>query len=241
MPQEKATGPAALLLTAAAARRYYFDGASKSEIAAELDVSRFKVARLLEQARASGLVRIEFDYHGDLDLDLSQRLRDAHQLRHCVVVDCPDDDEVLLRAAHGSAAAALLAEIVDADDTLGLVWARTLLAMRTSLTQLAPCTVVQLTGSLSRPEDNQSSVELVRDVAAISGGPAYLFYIRWGPALDVDGSLGDALHCGIGHQRVAGLQGAGYNGHEGLRVLLDGWMVLRQPGASGDGHGRLFQ
>ncbi len=177
MPQENAAGPAALLLTAAAARRYYFDGASKSEIAAELDVSRFKVARLLDQARASGLVRIEFDYHGELDLDLSQQLRAAHDLRHCVVVDCPDDDDVLLRAALGLAAAALLAEIVDADDTLGLVWARSLMAMRTSLTRLAPCTVVQLTGSLSRPDDNdQSSVELVRDVAGISGGPAYLFY-----------------------------------------------------------------
>jgi DNA-binding transcriptional regulator LsrR (DeoR family) len=175
MPLEKAAGPAALLLTAAVARRYYFDGASKSEIAAELDVSRFKVARLLDQARASGLVRIEFDYRGELDLELSQRLRVAHDLRHCVVVDCPDDDEVLLRAALGRAAAALLVEIVDADDTLGLVWARSLMAMRTFLTQLAPCTVVQLTGSLSRP-DNQSSVELVRDIAGISGGPAYLFY-----------------------------------------------------------------
>jgi DNA-binding transcriptional regulator LsrR (DeoR family) len=177
MPLEKAAGPAALLLTAAVARRYYFDGASKSEIAAELDVSRFKVARLLEHARASGLVRIEFDYQGDLDLDLSQRVREAHGLRHCVVVDCPDDDEVLLRSALGRAAAALLTEIVEPDDTLGLVWARSLMAMRTSLTQLAPCTVVQLTGSLSRPhDDDQSSVELVRDVARISGGPAYLFY-----------------------------------------------------------------
>ena len=36
MPQEKAGGPAALLLTATAARRFYFDGVSKSEIAAEL-------------------------------------------------------------------------------------------------------------------------------------------------------------------------------------------------------------
>ena len=53
MPLERAAGPAALVLTAAVARRYYFDGASKSEIAAELDVSRFKVARLLTAAPAS--------------------------------------------------------------------------------------------------------------------------------------------------------------------------------------------
>lgn len=176
MAQEKAADPAALVLTATAARRYYFDGASKSEIAAELAVSRFKVARMLDDARASGLVRIEFDYSGELDLDLSQRLRAAHDLTYCVVVDCPEHDEELLRAALGRAAASLLAEIVGPEDTLGLVWARSLLAMRTSLTQLAPCTVVQLTGSLSRPDADESSVELVRDVAAVSGGPAHVFY-----------------------------------------------------------------
>ena len=66
MPREKsAAGPAALVLTATVARRYYLDGISKSDIAAELDLSRFKVARLLDQARASGLVRIELDYRGE--------------------------------------------------------------------------------------------------------------------------------------------------------------------------------
>jgi len=53
-------------------------GASNSDIAAVLQLSRFKVARLLEQARASGLVRIELDYRGELDLDLSVRLRTAY-------------------------------------------------------------------------------------------------------------------------------------------------------------------
>ena len=176
MAQDKAVGPAALLLTATVARRYYFDGASKSDIAVELDLSRFKVARLLDQARASGLVRIELDYHGELDLDLSQRLRAAYELRHCVVVDGPDGDDELLRTSLGRGAAALLTEIVVADDTLGLVWARSLMAMRTSLTRLAPCTVVQLTGALSRADVSESPVELVRDVARTSGGPAYLFY-----------------------------------------------------------------
>ena len=41
------------------ARRYYLDERSKVEIAEELGVSRFKIARLLEVARDSGLVRIE--------------------------------------------------------------------------------------------------------------------------------------------------------------------------------------
>ena len=74
---------------------------------------------------------------GDFDLDLSLRLQAAHGLRHCIVVDGPDGDDELLRGALGRAAARLLTEIVGADDVLGLAWARSLLAMRSSLEQLA--------------------------------------------------------------------------------------------------------
>jgi len=175
-PEKSAAGPAALVLTATVARRYYFDGVSKSDIAAELDLSRFKVARLLDQARASGLVRIELDYRGEINLDLSARLTTALGLRHCVVIDSPEDDDALLRANLGRAGAGLLAEILDADDVLGLAWARTLMEMRRALTRLVPCAVVQMTGALSRPDVDESSIELVRDVARISGGPASFFY-----------------------------------------------------------------
>jgi DNA-binding transcriptional regulator LsrR (DeoR family) len=175
--QEKpAPGPAALVLTATVARRYYFDNVSKSDIAAELNLSRFKVARLLDQARTSGLVRIELDYRGEINLDLSARLSTAYGLRHCVVIDSPEDDAALLRANLGRAGAGLLTEILGPDDVLGLAWARTLMEMRRALTRLVPCAVVQLTGALSRPDVDESSIELVRDVARISGGPAFFFY-----------------------------------------------------------------
>jgi DNA-binding transcriptional regulator LsrR (DeoR family) len=174
--QKSAPGPAALVLTATVARRYYFDNVSKSDIADELNLSRFKVARLLDQARASGLVRIELDYRGEINLDLSVRLGAAYGLRHCVVIESPEDDDALLRANLGRAGAGLLTEILGPEDVLGLAWARTLMEMRRALTRLVPCAVVQLTGALSRPDVDESSIELVRDVARISGGPAFFFY-----------------------------------------------------------------
>ena len=176
MAQQKAAGPAALVLTATVARRYYLDGVSKSDIASELGLSRFKVARLLDRARADGLVRIELDYRGEVNLDLSVRLSMACGLRHCVVVDSPEDDDALLRVNLGRAAAGLLMEIVTSADVLGLAWARSLMEMRSSLVRLPPCPVVQLTGALSRPDVDESSIELVRDVARLANGPAFYFY-----------------------------------------------------------------
>lgn len=172
---KETAGPAELVLTATVARRFYLEGASKSDIAAEIGVSRFKVARMLDWARATGLVRIELDTRGELNLELSVQLRAAYGLRHCVVIDAPEDDEVLLRSALGRAAAELLTEIVEPGDVLGLAWARSLMAMRTALTRLPACDVVQLTGALSLPADD-SSIELVRDLARRSNGQGFFYY-----------------------------------------------------------------
>jgi DNA-binding transcriptional regulator LsrR (DeoR family) len=175
-PTTFAGGPAQLVLTASIARRYYVDGRSKVEIADEFRLSRFKVARLLDLARSSGMVRIEIGYPGGIDLDLSARLQEKFELRRAIVVDTPEEDPAALRLQLGRAAADLLTEIVTTDDVLGLAWARAVTAMTNALSTLAQVPVVQLTGALTRPDVDANSVELVRNVAKLTGGPAYLFY-----------------------------------------------------------------
>lgn len=189
MAKEKTAGPATLVLTATVARRYYLEGVSKSDIATELGLSRFKVARLLDAARESGIVRIELDSRGAINLDLSIRLRAAYGLGHCVVIDCPDDDDEVLRTHLGRAAAELLAEIVEPGDVLGVAWGRSLLAMRAFLGPMNRCDVVQLTGALSLP-GRPSTIELVRDMARWSGGQACLFYA---PMIVPDAATAQAL------------------------------------------------
>jgi DNA-binding transcriptional regulator LsrR (DeoR family) len=176
MLSDFAGGPAELVLTASVARRYYVDGKSKVEIADEFSLSRFKVARLIHTAKTSGIVRIEIGYPGVIDVDLSGRLQTAFGLQHAVVLDTPDDDAASLTQHLGEAAAELLSEIVTSDDVLGLAWARSVSAMTTALTRLAPTPVVQLTGALARPELDDNSVGLVRRAALVSGGPAYFFH-----------------------------------------------------------------
>ena len=169
-------GPAQVVLTASVARRYYLDGRSKVEIAEEFGLSRFKVARLLDTARDTGLVRIEIRHEGEIDVDLSAQLRDRFGLQHSIVVDTPDDDLAHLREHVGGAAAQLLAEIVTPHDVLGLAWARSVGAMARALPRLPGTPVVQLTGALSLPDGPATSVDVVRDVASASGGVAHCFY-----------------------------------------------------------------
>ena len=173
---DRIEGPGELVLTASLARRYYVDNRSKVEIAQEFGISRFKVARLIEMARTIGLVRIEIGWPGAIDVGLSGLLQERFGLVHAIVIDTPDEHAATLRKELGHAAAALLEEIVTGDDVLGLAWARSVSAMTGSLTRLAATPVVQLTGALSRHDIEDSSIELVRGVAQISGGRAYHFY-----------------------------------------------------------------
>ena len=174
---EPDSGPAAQVLLASVARRYYLSGRSKVQIGEELGLSRFQVARLLDRALTTGLVRIEIGGGaGSIDLDTSSRLQDAFGLRHAVVVDVPGEAPAALRSRLGAAAAELLMEIVTPSDVLGVAWARAVSAMAAAVTRLPPVPVVQLTGSLSGQGIEDSAVELVRGLSRVSGGPAYFFY-----------------------------------------------------------------
>jgi DNA-binding transcriptional regulator LsrR (DeoR family) len=169
-------GPAHVVLMASLARGHFIRGKSKIELAEEFGLSRFKVARLIDEARDSGLVRIEIRHHGEIDVDLSARLGERFELTHSIVVDTPEDDAASLRDHLGRAAAELLSEVITAEDVLGLAWARAVSAMVRSLRPLPGTAVVQLTGALSIPDGLDTSVDVVRDAASSSGGTAHLFY-----------------------------------------------------------------
>jgi DNA-binding transcriptional regulator LsrR (DeoR family) len=169
-------GPAALAQAASIARRHYLDGVSKSDIAAEFGLSRFKVARILDEALASGLVRIEIQFPMGFNAALVQPLQDKFGLRRVVVVDFEPDSEPVMRRYLARAAAALLDEMVTESDVLGIGYGRTLTLLAEDVGALPPCPVVQLTGALFGVNPGENSVELVRQIAARSGGACYSIY-----------------------------------------------------------------
>lgn len=159
---------------AVVARRYYIDGASKVEVAEELGVSRFKVARMLEEAVESGVVTITVDDAGAVDTRLSERLRRHLGLQRCVVVSGSGSTTDLRRHV-GSAAAGLLNEVLEPGNVLGFAWGRTLTALTEQLTTLPPVTVVQLTGTVGS-DLAESPVEVVRRVSLRTGGNAHAIF-----------------------------------------------------------------
>ncbi len=179
-----------LLNTVLACRRYYLDGASKSEIASELGVSRFKVARMLERARRDGIVRIDIDPLPDLDLDLADELARHHRIRGAVVVRAAGWTGDLQLAQLGRAAAAVLDDVLEASDVLGISWGRTLHALVGQLPRLPACSVVQLVGSVPTIQLQVNSLELVRRLAERATGPVFPLHV---PLLVGSAEMAEAL------------------------------------------------
>ena len=168
--------PSEIVLAARVARQYYLEGVSKVDIADQLGISRFRVARLLDSAREAGMVRIEIGLPGGtLDVGLSAELCGAFGLKYAFAFDFPDQDVLALRSRIGEAAGQALMDIITPGDVLGLSWARSLSGLAAALTRLPPCPIVQLTGAVP-PPDGRDLLDLVRSVARIGGGTAHVFY-----------------------------------------------------------------
>ncbi len=169
-------GPAESVLSANVARRYYLLGESKVQIAHGLGINRFKVARLLELARDTGMVRIEIVSQQEIDLDRSVRLQEAYGLRRAIVAHAVDADIGAASGQLGAVAAELLGEVLSRDDVLGLPWSRSVDRMTTCLREMPRVDVVQLSGALDVDGHDASAVGLVRRAARATGGTPFVFY-----------------------------------------------------------------
>ncbi|PRY14014.1 sugar-binding transcriptional regulator [Kineococcus rhizosphaerae] len=180
----------ALALAAAAARRFYVEGLTKVEIARQLGVSRFKVARLLADAQEAGLVQIQVVVPSSLDGDLADALRERFGIRAVYVVRPEDDSIQGQRRAVAAFTAGLLEESVTAEDVVGLAWGRSISQLAATLSATLGCRFVQLSGALPRPDVEESAVELVRRAAEATGSSATTFYA---PLAVPDAATADAL------------------------------------------------
>ncbi|HET6858338.1 MAG TPA: sugar-binding domain-containing protein [Streptomyces sp.] len=181
---EASLAPIDKLLAASVARRFYLANQSKVDIAKEFDISRFKVARLLDAAVAHDIVRIDITVPAEIDAPLSRALTERFGLRHAIVVNLtrsdgggsvPWDARQVSRWL-GTAAAQLVSEIAEEGDVIGLDGSRVVEAFSEAVSRLPPCEVVQLSGVHGQDLANDPAVAAVRRTAAFGGGRAFPLY-----------------------------------------------------------------
>ncbi|MBX6320916.1 MAG: sugar-binding transcriptional regulator [Rhodospirillaceae bacterium] len=131
-----------------AAWLYYEERMTQEEIADRLGISRATVVNFLQEARNRGIVTIAVSPDHLTSVRLARMLARIYGLQSCAVI--PDDGGRLPDYERiGQAGARLLAQMLRPNDTLGVSWGRTVLALSKALPAIAlpHVSVVQVTGS----------------------------------------------------------------------------------------------
>jgi deoxyribonucleoside regulator len=239
------------LLAVKAAELYYESDKTQGEIATLLQITRWKVGRLIAQARERGFVRIEIVHPRARRLPLERALKDQFGLRDAVVVPgLGEGDSDNLRSRVALAAAEYLSTMRPIPRTLGVSWGRT---MHEVASHLQPgwakgVNVVQVNGGVSLNRRASSAANTAVMLAQKAGGsatmlpsPAILELVDTKRAIESDRTVAGVL--ALGRSASAFLFSAGVV--EKSSVLVESGYIsstylaeLRRKGAIGDVLGR---
>lgn len=169
-------------------RDYYLSNHSKVEIARSYGISRFQVARYLEEARALGIVHIDVRFPAAaVDLEPA-RLAATLGVGHVRISPTGQDDRATRESMAKEAAGELMAAAA-AGSTVGISWSRTLDLAAGYVTRLPPCSVVQLAGGLPVPGSG-NSLELVHNLGR---HPGVRTWPLWAPLVVENAGTADSL------------------------------------------------
>jgi DNA-binding transcriptional regulator LsrR (DeoR family) len=178
LPKDADRGGAGLATQAA--RLFYDRQLSKVEIAQALGISRFRVARLIDDALNDGLVRIEYRDIPAADRGLADAMERQFSLDLCAVTVAPAEDSTTADSAAGSstvtAVARLAGSVLDglivAGDVIGVAWGSTLAAVIREIPTRSDASVhvVQLAGSSARLDRGRDAGDIARVLADRLGG-----------------------------------------------------------------------
>lgn len=238
------------LLMVRAAELYYDDNKTQDEIGALLGITRWKVGRLLTQARQSGIVRIDIVHPRARRLGLERDLREKFGLADAVVIPSGDGED--LNANVARAAADYLTALRPVPRTLGISWGRTLseLADRLPHGWSHGVTVVQINGGVSVNRQAGTAADTAMTIARKASGqavilpsPAILEQLETKRAIEADRTVAGVI--GLARTATAYLYSGGVA--NGNSVLVDsGYLTpdeiaeLERNGAVGDVVGRFI-
>ncbi|MGP9539381.1 sugar-binding transcriptional regulator [Brachybacterium sp. AOP43-C2-M15] len=166
-----AVGDATDSLKVTLATEHHLDGASKVELARRHGLSRFQVARLLDEARDEGIVRIEIVDPAAAGRELAPLARQLGISSVTVTASRPGES---MRAAIARQVAGLLHAHLPESGRLGVAWSRTLMHLPEALGTLPSTDIVQLVGPLSTAGySTAQSSGLVHALGRRSGGQVW--------------------------------------------------------------------
>jgi len=181
-----------LALAPEVARLYFERQLSKVAIGAQLGISRFRVARLIDRALETGLVQIVFSERVRFDHELAGQIETRFGLRLCIVARDTDAATTEGLRRLGVVGASIVSDLISPSETIGVSWGATAAAFAAGLPyrDSPGVDVVQLAGGSGRLRGHENASEVARLVADRLGAT---FHPLYAPAAVRTPSLRDHL------------------------------------------------
>jgi deoxyribonucleoside regulator len=150
---------------------YYKEGKTQEEISSMFGLSRFKIIRLLKEARNSGLVTIHINDPLEKIAETEVRLAKKFKLEESVVVRVKEFADQTPLDQIGQAGAQYLSHILSGYKVLGVSWGWTLshVVKNVNSMELKKLTVVQISGGLGTIEGTDTNILTMMLARRLSG------------------------------------------------------------------------
>lgn len=232
------------------ARKYYEEDCMQGDIAAELNISRPQVSRLLKKAKELGIVKINIVDPWNSLRDMENRIMQYFNLKRVIIVEVENGST--MQQQLGYAASQFLSEILKDNDIIGISWGTTLYQMVSQMTVLKKnnIKVVQIKGGAVQKNQEINSFDIASTLARKLG--AELFYLPIPVLLETpkikelicnEASIKEIMK--LGQEANVALYSIGYTG-KNATVAKSGYLTkedieeMHASGAVGDICSRFF-
>lgn len=146
---------------------YYNQGMTQQEIAHRYDCNRFKVAKIIQNARDQGIVEITIHKPSKRHLQLEQSLKQIFDLSNAIVLDTRDLSRAEALSVIGKTGARYLEQLLTPGSTIGVTWGKTIRSVVSALDQKTqnPVNAVQLCGCFRHLNSSDGSRSIAYAIA----------------------------------------------------------------------------
>lgn len=158
------------------AHMYYEDGKTQQEIANALKISRIRVSRMLQQARAENIVQISITYDGYFP-DLEAALAEKYPTVKFVISESLDGSDLAVKRSIGSTAAGYLEKVIRPGASIAVGWGTTLYELARSVDSEWPdVTFIPIIGGQVNAGLDVHANSIAALMADRSGGQSLRFF-----------------------------------------------------------------
>lgn len=154
------------------AELYYLHNMTQQQIADIVGISRPTVSRLLEDAKAQGIVEIKLNISDDIESGIASEIRDRLGFQEVIVVNTRETDYDKSMEKLARTAADYVTGVIKSNMVIGVSWGRAMKALAVAMPELPldNVKVIQTVGGLGMTASNFDGTDVVSILASKLGG-----------------------------------------------------------------------